>query len=135
MFNVLIKKRSGNQEDYDRRKVFVSIKKAFSSTGKPVEEAELNQMVDEVEQKLLSKHTDDDPAPAEQVQNLIELTLMDKGHFEVLKAYILYRSKYSNTQKAVNQFAEYIKDEDTLAILKSVKNDYAAEEYLSLIHI
>lgn len=129
MFNVLIKKRSGNQEDYDRRKVFVSIKKAFSSTGKPVEEAELNQMVDEVEQKLLSKHTDDDPAPAEQVQNLIELTLMDKGHFEVLKAYILYRSKYSNTQKAVNQFAEYIKDEDTLAILKSVKNDYAAEEY------
>lgn len=97
-----ITKRNGEVVAFDHQKMQVAIKKAFAAESVAIDEATLEQMVDRVLAKLTAKCAEagDAPCPTvEQVQDLVEETLMERGYFNVAKAYILYRFKQTEERK------------------------------------
>lgn len=101
MFND-ITKRNGDRVPFDPGKIIIAMRKAFSQESVPVTEAILEQMKDRVVTKLVEKCSlaKDEPCPTvEQVQDLVEETLMERGYFSVAKHYILYRFRASEGRK------------------------------------
>lgn len=84
-----IKKRDGRIIDFDSSKITNAMKKAFDATGKHVDAAELNDMTDQVVENLMKNKQP--VVEIEQVQDVVEKTLMDRHYTEQAKAYILYR--------------------------------------------
>lgn len=89
-----ITKRNGDKVPFDPSKIVIAMRKAFSQENTPVSDAILQQMTDRVVGKLegVCQAVTDGPCPTvEQVQDLVEETLMERGYFVVAKHYILYR--------------------------------------------
>ena len=83
-------KRSGQTETYDRNKITNAIRKAFVSTSTDITEAALEAITSAVEARIPLLPP---PVSVEQIQDLVEETLMLKGYFAQSKSYILYRSE------------------------------------------
>ena len=83
-------KRSGQAEAYDRNKIASAVAKAFSSTNTAVSDAALEAITGAVESRMLLLSP---PVSVEQIQDLVEETLMQQGYFAQSKSYILYRSE------------------------------------------
>ena len=97
-----ITKRDGSTVPFDQKKIVIAMRKAFSQESEPVTEAILEQMADRVVAKLthVCDEVTDGPCPTvEQVQDLVEETLMERGYFNVAKHYILYRFRASEGRK------------------------------------
>jgi ribonucleoside-diphosphate reductase alpha chain len=93
-------KRNGMTVPFDPAKIVIVMKKAFAAEGVPVEDMTLEQMTDRVIAKLEGMCDGKDRCPTvEQVQDLVENTLMERGYFTVAKSYILYRFKQSEERK------------------------------------
>ena len=67
------------------------MKKAFDGQGREIGSREL----DEILATVLDNLSVTVPLTVERVQDEVERTLMERGHYEVAKAYILYREKRS----------------------------------------
>lgn len=97
-----ITKRNGEKVPFDQEKIIVAMRKAFSQENTPVTDDVLRQMTDRVSAKLegVCEAADAGPCPTvEQVQDLVEETLMERGYFVVAKHYILYRFKQTEDRK------------------------------------
>lgn len=94
-----IKKRNGNIVPFDREKITIAMKKAFTAEGVSVDEEALAQMTNRVVAKLDTATTAEVIPTVEQVQDLVEETLMERGYFRVAKHYILYRFEHSKERK------------------------------------
>ena len=85
---MLITKRSGQTEEYDRKKIALAITKAFKSTG--IEQPDdLDELLDLVEKQILVTPG----CSVETIQDRVEEALMQRGHYQVAKNFILYREK------------------------------------------
>lgn len=99
MISTIIK-RNGTQVPFDPTKIVVVMKKAFAAEQVPVEDDILQQMTARVVVNLTTLCSDTLKSPTvEQVQDLVENTLMERGYFTVAKAYILYRFRQSEERK------------------------------------
>lgn len=97
-----ITKRDGSKAPFDQGKLVVAMRKAFSQENTPVTDEILQQMTDRVVAKLADKCAEatEGPCPTvEQVQDLVEETLMERGYFVVAKHYILYRFRAAEGRK------------------------------------
>ena len=95
-----IVKRNGATVPFDATKIVIVIKKAFAAEQVPVDDAVLEQMTDRVVAELDTLCNGKEGCPTvEQVQDLVENTLMERGYFNVAKAYILYRFRQTETRK------------------------------------
>ena len=97
-----ITKRNGDTVPFDQGKIIIAMRKAFSQENTPVSDDVLHQMADRVVSKLegVCQAITDGPCPTvEQVQDLVEETLMERGYFNVAKAYILYRFRQTEERK------------------------------------
>ena len=76
-------KRDGREVEFDKSKIVVAINKAFKSLGKEGDFAAV-RIADKVEamNRTLS---------VEEIQDFVETSLMECGHYDVAKAYIKYR--------------------------------------------
>jgi len=93
-------KRNGQTVAFDESKITTVMKKAFAAETVPVTEDTLNQMTDRVVAKLGMHCEGKEMCPTvEQVQDFVEETLMERGYFEVAKAFILYRFKQTEERK------------------------------------
>ncbi len=93
-------KRNGITVPFDPTKIVIVMKKAFAAEGVPVDDEILEQMTGRVVVNLTTLCEGKDHCPTvEQVQDLVENTLMERGYFGVAKAYILYRFKQSEQRK------------------------------------
>ncbi len=106
-----ITKRNGDKVPFDLSKIVVAMRKAFSQENTPVSDESLQQMADRVGAKLegICEAVAEGPCPTvEQVQDLVEETLMERGYFIVAKHYILYRFKQTEDRKqeVVKEIAE-----------------------------
>lgn len=130
---MLIIKRNGKQEDYQIEKIVNAVKKAFDSC-KDVKynDETLFDIAKDVEDII--KHQEN--TTVEQIQDLVEESLMRKGYFQVAKSYILYRETRSKKrefrQSIVSNFIEQADLEITLAkIEKEFPEDNYSLEILS----
>ena len=95
-----IVKRNGMSVPFDPTKIVVVMKKAFAAEQISVDDATLEQMTGRVVANLTGLCYGKEHCPTvEQVQDLVENTLMERGYFSVAKAYILYRFKQSEERK------------------------------------
>ena len=95
-------KRSGETEPYNGEKIITAIQKAFSEMGQCPCRNTLEQLLFSVESHL-------PPCPTvEQVQDLVERTLMEQGFFDVAKQYILYRQKRSELRAVRRSISDTI---------------------------
>lgn len=97
-----ITKRNGKVVPFDQVKIIDAMRKAFAAESVSVDDATLQQMSDRVLAKLVDvcESATDGPCPTvEQVQDLVEETLMERGYFSVAKAYILYRFRQTEERK------------------------------------
>lgn len=87
-----IRKRSGEIVDFDRRKIANAIFKATESVGRA--DAQLaRKLSDQVVEKLNKKfHSRSIPA-VEEIQDIVEETLIENRQIKTAKAYILYRDQ------------------------------------------
>ena len=73
---MLITKRSGQTEEYDRKKIALAITKAFKSTG--IEQPDdLDELLDLVEKQILVTPG----CSVETIQDRVEEALMQRGHY------------------------------------------------------
>lgn len=96
-----IKKRSGALEEYNSAKITGAIKKAFLSVGQQVEEAVLADLLAGVESRLPGGEVS-----VEQIQDLVERVMMEQGHYDAAKSYILYRQKRAELRSARQALAQ-----------------------------
>lgn len=84
-------KRDGRTEDYDGQKIVRAMAKALAevSDATAEDQAELNVLLERVEHARNAAGA----CEVEQIQDLVERVLMETGHFDAAKAYILYRHR------------------------------------------
>ena len=86
-----IQKRDGRVVDFDEGKISAAIAKAFDAAFQPGQAGEAAKLASAVS-ALLEQEGCGLPE-VEHVQDLVERVLMDSGHVQTAKAYILYRSE------------------------------------------
>lgn len=80
-------KRDGRKVDFDKRKIDKAIDKAFKEVrGVPCPDA---GVLHSVNLRIKNQYTD--KVEVEQIQDIVEQVLMEKGYYNVAKAYIKYR--------------------------------------------
>lgn len=80
--------------EFDKSRMMRAIGKAFSACEVPGSDELFSEITEAVVAELESTHADNTPH-VEQIQNIVEKAIAEKGHFEVSRAYILYRAERS----------------------------------------
>jgi ribonucleoside-diphosphate reductase alpha chain len=94
-----IRKRDGRLVDFDQSKIAEAVWKAAKEVGEKDRQL-ANRLAAEVVKRLGKQLKPREIPTVEQVQDLVEVTLIDKGHARIAKAYILYRQKRAEIRKA-----------------------------------
>ena len=84
-----IRKRTGEVVPFQKEKILNAMKKAFFSQAQELDDRALDEMLSVVLKRL----PENGGLTVERVQDEVERVLMECGHYEVAKAYILYREK------------------------------------------
>lgn len=101
-------KRDGRKANFDERKIYDAIMCAFRSQNRN-EPQKAEEITDFVVSSLDEEFGRKIPT-VEQVQDLIEKTLVEKGEIEVARAYILYRAERTRIREANTQLMQVLKD-------------------------
>ncbi|HAA25947.1 MAG TPA: ribonucleoside triphosphate reductase [Ruminiclostridium sp.] len=112
-----IRKRNGSVENFMPEKItFAIFKAAVACGGNDFETA--RKLTKEVVKLAEEKYSDQIPE-VEQIQDLVEYVLIENGHAQTAKAYILYREKRKNARElnaligaTINMFSDYLGDRD-----------------------
>ncbi|MCF8000228.1 MAG: ribonucleoside triphosphate reductase, partial [Halanaerobiales bacterium] len=107
-----VKKRDGNTVKFDRTKIKNAVLKAASAV-----DLENDAIGEEITQEVVSYLNiffEQEGIPeVEQIQDLVEKVLIEKGYAEVAKAYILYRQQHNkirDTKKLFNDAVDAMND-------------------------
>lgn len=101
-------KRDNRRRKFNIAKVYTAIENAFKSINEKYTEENIDQLVDEVVEKISAN--DAKSAKVEDIQNVIEKTLMDKGFGTVAKAFILYRDERNRARETKSDIVKTIKE-------------------------
>ena len=86
-----IRKRNGKVTNFNKDKITNAIYKALAATSEPDRDL-AEDLTDGVLNKLLQQgFSSSNPPSVEDIQDMVESTLIDRGYSEIAKAYILYR--------------------------------------------
>ena len=119
-----IVKRDGTKQKFNAVKIRAALAAAFGSVGREVTDAELDALTACVVEKI-----DSFPTTVEQVQDLAEKTLMERGYFDEVKSFILYRDARAKARAYRNEISARFPDTDLGAVLKRIQADYPDPEY------
>ncbi|MFH8120304.1 MAG: ribonucleoside triphosphate reductase [Candidatus Aenigmatarchaeota archaeon] len=100
-----IEKRDGRIVKFEKEKIVAAISKAFEACKEKednIPKKIADEVVKELEKKL--KREKRKIPSVEEVQDLVEISLMKNGFYKVAKAYILYRSLHSEIRNLVDNY-------------------------------
>ena len=121
---MFIVKRDGSEQRFDPAKIRNALAAAFASVGQSVSEDALEDLTRAVVGKIEVY-----PATVESVQDLAEKTLMEKGYFDAVKSFILYRDARAKARAYRNEIAERFPGRELGAVLKRIQADFTEPEY------
>lgn len=128
-------KRNGQHAAYDRAKLTRVINLAFSGIGTGILPLEADELTDAIEARLfeLSESTGD--LPVETIQDCVEIALMERGHYDAMKSFILYRSGRTRARAAREQLMQYFGADAQLdTCLKDIQKEFDDDSY-ALTHL
>jgi ribonucleoside-diphosphate reductase alpha chain len=99
----LVKKRSGSIVEFDPKRIERAITKAYTAMKTPLSPEKATEIVDGVVRQLEEKWDEDTLPSVEDVQDLVEKEIANKGDFEVAKDYILYRQERADVRYEAQQ--------------------------------
>lgn len=114
-----IKKRSGEVVSFDNSKIKLAVSKAYVEVNYKANDALAAEIADAVAAEMEAVFVDRIPG-VEDVQNIVERKLMEKGLFDVAKAYIIYR--YEHTKVREEKKAEVLEKIDKAEIMVRKRN-------------
>ena len=120
-----IRKRNGKSVPFQQEKIFNAMKKAFDGQGREIGGGELEEILAAVLDNLAAAA----PLTVERVQDEVERTLMERGYYEVAKAYILYREKRSVLRRVRHTIAQTVGDNSLDEVLRRIQMDFTEEVY------
>lgn len=110
-------KRDRSYAPFKKEKIVLAIFKAANAVGGN-DFSTSEQLADEVV-LLAQKRFPDGIAEVEEIQDIVEKVLIEKGHAKTAKAFILYREKRRSAREenaligaTINMFSEYLNDRD-----------------------
>jgi len=110
----LVRKRNGDYVLYSRSKIVNAVKKALNETKEVENIDEESEKIGEIVENKLNKKFKNEVPGVEDIQDLVEETLMERGLVKTAKAYILYRQKRKEIREIKYLFG--IKDDLKLTI-------------------
>lgn len=105
-------KRDKSKEEFDISKINRAVKKAFGSCNKKMPQY-LGDMI-----YALFSTLEGDTIGIEEIQNKVEDILMNEKHFDVAKAYIIYRNKHEESRfirERIDYMSNYADSDDNAA--------------------
>lgn len=125
-----ILKRNKSTEPYAPKKIARAILKAFESVGSELSSEKLASMVAGIEAQLLKDVALGHQASVEDIQDLVEMTLVENNYYKEVKSFILYRDERKKMRRARGRLASYFTEIGELEeILKEIQRDFPEEEY------
>ena len=110
-------KRDGKKQSFDSSKIKKAIKGAFEDINQSPSDDILNILVSKVLEQLTKKEY-----TVEQIQDIVELTLMKEGYYNIAKAFIEYRQIH---KLARNRYQEMMDLVNEKMQAKNVQNQNA----------
>ena len=101
-------KRDNRRRKFNIAKVYTAIENAFKSVNENYTEEGIDQLVDKVVENI--SVNDAKSARVEDIQNVIEKTLMNDGFGTVAKAFILYRDERNRARETKSEIVKTIKE-------------------------
>ena len=120
-----IRKRTGEVVPFQEEKILNAMKKAFSGQAQELDDRVLDEMLSVVLKRL----PENSGLTVERVQDEVERVLMECGHYEVAKAYILYREKRAALRRVRADLAREVGDDALEDVLRQIQKDYEEEVY------
>ncbi|WP_282929093.1 ribonucleoside-diphosphate reductase subunit alpha [Anaerococcus sp. Marseille-Q7828] len=122
-------KRDGTYVPFEQEKIELAIKKSFASVDSMVTDEKLRYMSDKIVATIKEKYPKDHTVTVEEVQDLVELTLIDENYYREVKSYILYRAKHNMDRKVITDFENFITDKEVLRILEEIQEEFDNQRY------
>ncbi len=91
-------KRDSKLEPFDQERITVAIWKAARAVG-GTDKAQAKKLSDEVVIELQKTYGDDGVPTVEEIQDMVEKRLIENGHAQTSKAYILYRKQHTDMRE------------------------------------
>lgn len=120
-----ILKRDRTEEDFTLGKISNAIRRAFVACGETMPEKEIETICKDIEAALQDRREVD----VETIQDMVEKALMQAGHYQVAKKYILYREKRSEFREIINKFSKTISDSGVISLLKDIQATFQMKAY------
>lgn len=132
-----ISKRNRMVEEYCPEKIRRAVTLAFESVGSRVEQAQMEcilaRIEKKIEEKMGKKIQEAGLTPlisVEEIQDLVEQTLMEENYYKEVKSYILYREERTRKRASRHRITEAFEGMEVLAqTLRKVQKEYPQEEY------
>mgnify|MGYP001579980538 CR=1 FL=1 len=116
-----IRKRNGSIADFDHVKIVSAVKKAFFEVLNDPHEADTNAIGALVSSAVRLRYAGTAQIPSvEEVQDLVERALMERGYFDVAKSYIIYRYEHAKIREVERE--EIVKKIEERGLLVLKKN-------------
>ena len=121
-----VQKRDGRVVPFESEKITFAVFKALRATGNPNRE-----LAEAIMQSVLSKLKTNTPS-VEEIQDLVEMELFEHKHFDVAKAYIIYRKQHDGIRNVKELFSnidivdDYINNNDW-RIKESANSTYSLQ--------
>jgi len=93
-----VRKRDGRLEEFDSERITNAIWKAAKAVGGKDRELS-KRLSDQVVAELEKRFGEDGVPTVEEIQDLVEKTLIENGHARTAKAYILYRKQHQDLRE------------------------------------
>lgn len=123
-------KRNGSVEAYERAKIVRVIERAFRSVGNDLATEQLNSMVETIEQSLFADARQGLNLHVEDIQDLVEKTLIEENYYKEVKSFILYREDRKRKRRTRSQIVACFPEiEEMDVFLKQVEGDFDEEVY------
>lgn len=128
-----IKKRNGEIVDFNPEKIIVAIKKAFAATLGEAHESEAASITRFIVDTIDTKFGNTALLPSvEEIQDLVENALMDRGFFTVAKAYIIYRYEHEKIRREEKEkIVEKIIENELLITKRNASTERFSESKLT----
>jgi len=92
-------KRNGDVVPFDVQRIYNAVKAAGEAV-KPFTQEEIVSIVNNVIEVINCRYSKDQAVFIEKIQDIVEQAIINAGHYDVAKAYIIYREKRAQTRES-----------------------------------
>ncbi len=104
MLDLRVVKRNGEVVEFDPARIRNAVSKAVLASGHPLSDGELRDLSDEIRHEIENRFFDFYPN-VENIQDIVEKHLVKGQHYEIAKAYILYRAERQQNRESAREQA------------------------------